>query len=165
MLAEIDKDARAIAVLQEENKALKLRMDQMQLALDQCTLKMTEIAKEQPLGFEEAEPHAEIVFDPFDEIKGRKLYHVTRNFIAGRALRLFRVFQCRGDMTMYNLTDGLLCRHWHGKYDILLKEHFKCEVLATLYCKGDHVQGSPHGTMNMHYPESQVHVFDLVEPL
>ena len=165
MLAEIDKDARNIAALQEENKALQMRLDQMQMTLEALAIKMNDLSKEQPLGFEEAEPHAEIVFEPFDEIKGRKLYHVTRKFIAGRALRLFRVFQCRGDMTMYNLTDGLLCRHWNAKYDILLKEHFKCEVMATLYCKGDHVQGSHHGIMNMHYPESQTHAFDLIEPM
>ena len=159
MLAEIDKDARNIAALQEENKALQMRLDQMQLALDQCTLKMTEIAKEQPLGFEEAEPHAEIVFDPFDEIKGRKLYHVTHNFIAGRALRLFRVFQCRGDWTCHSLTDGLLVRHWNCCKFLI--EHFKSDVMATLYCKGDHVKG----IMNLHNPEYQTHIFDLIEPL
>jgi len=163
MLAEIDKDARNIAALQEENKALQMRLDQMQMTLEALAMKMNDLSKEQPLGFEEAEPHAEIVFEPFDEIKGRKLYHVTRNFIAGRTLRLFRVFQGRGDMTMFHLTDGLLVRHWNCcKF---LMEHFKCDAMATLYCKGDHVQGSNHGIMNLHNPEHQVHIFDLIEPL
>jgi hypothetical protein len=159
MLAEIDKDARAIAALQEENKALKLRMDQMQLMLDQWTLKINDLLKEEPLGLEENEPHDEIVFEPFDEIRGRKLYRVTRNFIAGRTLRLIRVFQCRGDYTFYILTDGILSRQWN---DTSLNDHFKCDVMATVYCKGDHVQGSSCGIMNTYNPDN---IFDLIESL
>ena len=162
MLAEIDKDARVIAALQEENKALKLRMDQMQLMLDQWTLKINDFLKGEPLGLEETEPHEEIVFEPFNEIRGRKLYRVTRNFIAGRTLRLIRVFQCRVDHTFYALTDGILSRQWN---DNSLNAHFKCDVMATVYCKGDHVQGSSCGIMNTYNPETQYTIFDLIEPL
>ena len=88
MLAEIDKDARAIAVLQEENKALKMRMDQIQQTLDEWALRKEAVLLVDASG-------TPIELEPVTQFAGRAIFKIpktVRECVVNKSLRLMRVW-------------------------------------------------------------------------
>ena len=159
MLAEIDKDARDIAALQHENKMLKSELQELKKTVVvefDHSKKELELMKGEMLPLQEfmakwkaldsapillnAETMEEVVLEPFDEIKGRRLYHAPLNedpktrYVAGRNLRVINVRTSCGSKALNTLGD-----HYHYKccmsyedgiwkgcgHDIAIESYFK----------------------------------------
>jgi hypothetical protein len=134
MLAEIDKDARDIAILQKENDVLKSEMHKLQEKV-QYLLELDN-KRDVPILLDE-ETMEEVVLEPFDEIKGRRLYHAPigkgKKYVAGTPMSITKVYGVQGQGLQQskvghrpagfeNEFSKGCCGHHH---DDIMTKHFK----------------------------------------
>jgi hypothetical protein len=142
MLAEIDKDARDIKVLQEENRRLKDELQELKKTVASLVQ-----SRDVPIVLD-AVTMDEIILEPFNEVLGRKLFVATfikgKRYIAGSNLQVLKVyaydptFSGASDVSLplYNPNDSSECYQPCRKvnFDDAIKAYFQQKLSVHKLC-------------------------------
>jgi len=162
MLAEIDKDARDIKVLQEENRMLKDELQELKKTVTSLVQ-----SRDVPIVLD-ADTMDEIILEPFNEVLGRKLFVATfvkgKRYIAGSTLQVLKVYAYDSTFSgtsdvgfpLYNSGDSSELYQPHRKvnFDDAIEAYFQqklsvhklCSVYVhrDTYTRGIHMNHSVH---------------------